>query len=170
MARQHDLAEKDTTGVIKSLHDTLKAGDLMEFEDTDLRIGGVISIDQLTIKEEDGKIPTYDITLREDKEVGTIQKIQQQISSLQSGNGGTGAGLTTTQVKNQVATEGSKHFISKINDDTAKELSLGKGAEVLAGIACRWRLVDSRCRRSFAPYHRLLGGKNEGYLRGAGHQ
>ena len=120
MARQHDLAEKDTTGVIKSLHNTLKAGDLMEFEDTDLRIGGVISIDQLTIKEEDGKIPTYDITLREDKEVGTIQKIQQQISSLQSGNGGTGAGLTTTQVKNQVATEGSKHFISKINDDTAK--------------------------------------------------
>ena len=119
MARQHDLAKADDTGVIKSLHDTLKAGDLMEFEDTDLRIGGTISIDQLTIKEEDGKIPTYDITLREDKEVGTIKKIQQQISSLQSGNGGTGAGLTTTQVKNHVAAEGSKHFISKINDDTA---------------------------------------------------
>ena len=120
MARQHDLAQADETGVIKSLHDTLKAGDLMNFNDTDLNIEGIISIDQLTIKEEDGKIPTYDITLREDKEVGTIQKIQQQISSLQSGNGGTGAGLTTTQVKNQVATEGSKHFISKINDDTAK--------------------------------------------------
>lgn len=120
MARQHDQAKEDTTGTIKSLHDTLKAGDLMEFEDTDLGIGGVISIDQLTIKEEDGKIPTYEITLREDKDVGTIQKIQQQISSLQSGNGGTGAGLTTTQVKNQVATEGSKHFVSKINDDTAK--------------------------------------------------
>ena len=120
MARQHDLSENDTTGVIKSLHDTLKAGDLMNFNDTDLNIDGVISIDQLTIKEEDGKIPTYDITLREDKEVGTIQKIQQQISSLQSGNGGNGAGLTTTQVKNQVATEGSKHFVSKVNDDTAK--------------------------------------------------
>ena len=120
MAIQHDLAQADETGVIKSLHDTLKAGDLMNFNDTDLNIEGIISIDQLTIKEEDGKIPTYDITLREDKEVGTIQKIQQQISSLQSGNGGTGAGLTTTQVKNQVATEGSKHFISKINDDTAK--------------------------------------------------
>lgn len=120
MARQHDKAQADETGTIKSLHDTLKAGDLMNFNDTDLNIEGIISIDQLTIKEEDGKIPTYDITLREDKEVGTIQKIQQQISSLQSGNGGTGAGLTTTQVKNQVATEGSKHFISKINDDTAK--------------------------------------------------
>lgn len=120
MARQHDLAEEDTTGTKKSLHDTLKAGDLMEFEDTDLRIGGTISIDQLIIKEDDGKIPTYDITLREDKEVGTIQKMQQQISSLQSGNGGTGEGLTATQVKNQVATEGSKHFISKIKDDIAK--------------------------------------------------
>ena len=120
MARQHDQAQADDTGVIKSLHDTLKAGDLMEFEDTDLRIGGTISIDQLTIKEDDGKIPTYDITLREDKEVGTIQKIQQQISSLQSGNGGTGAGLTTTQVKNQVAAEGSKYFVSKITDDIAK--------------------------------------------------
>lgn len=120
MARQHDQAQADDTGVIKSLHDTLKTGDLMEFEDTDLRIGGTISIDQLIIKEDDGKIPTYDITLREDKEVGTIQKIQQQISSLQNGNGGTGAGLTTTQVKNQVATEGSKHFISKINADIAK--------------------------------------------------
>ena len=120
MARQHDKAQADETGTIKSLHDTLKAGDLMNFNDTDLNIEGIISIDQLTIKEEDGKIPTYDITLREDKEVGTIQKMQQQISSLQNGNGGTGAGLTTTQVKNQVATEGSKHFISKINDDIAK--------------------------------------------------
>lgn len=120
MARQHDKAQADETGTIKSLHDTLKAGDLMNFNDTDLNIEGIISIDQLTIKEEDGKIPTYDITLREDKEVGTIQKIQQQISSLQSGNGGTGAGLTTTQVKGQIATEGSKHFISKINDDIAK--------------------------------------------------
>ena len=119
MARQHDKAQADETGTIKSLHDTLKAGDLMNFNDTDLNIEGIISIDQLTIKEEDGKIPTYDITLREDKEVGTIQKMLQQISSLQSGNGGTGAGLTTTQVKNQVATEGSKHFLSKINDDTA---------------------------------------------------
>lgn len=135
MARQHDLAQADETGTIKSLHDTLKAGDLMNFNDTDLNIEGIISIDQLTIKEEDDKIPTYDITLREDKEVGTIQKIQQQISSLQSGNGGTGAGLTTTQVKNQVASEGSKHFISKINDDTAKgTITWEKIQKLLSGL------------------------------------
>ena len=136
MARQHDQAQADDTGVIKSLHDTLKAGDLMEFEDTDLRIGGTISIDQLIIREDDGKIPTYDITLREDKEVGTIQKIQQQISSLQSGNGGTGAGLTTTQVKNQVAAEGSKYFVSKITDDTAKgTVTWEKVQKFLQGLA-----------------------------------
>lgn len=135
MARQHDQAQADDTGVIKSLHDTLKAGDLMNFNDTDLNIEGIISIDQLTIKEEDGKIPTYDITLREDKEVGTIQKIQQQISSLQSGNGGTGAGLTTTQVKNQVASEGSKYFVSKLTDDTAKgTITWEKIQKLLSGL------------------------------------
>ena len=135
MARQHDKAQADETGTIKSLHDTLKAGDLMNFNDTDLNIEGIISIDQLTIKEEDGKIPTYDITLREDKEVGTIQKIQQQISSLQSGNGGAGAGLTTTQVKNQVASEGSKYFVSKLTDDTAKgTITWKKVQKLLSGL------------------------------------
>jgi len=69
MARQNDQAIADKTGTIKSLYQTLKAGDLMDFEDTDLHIDGQITIDQLTIKEEDGKIPTYEVTLREDKEV-----------------------------------------------------------------------------------------------------
>lgn len=119
MARQHDQAMNDKTGTIKSLHDTLKAGDIMQFTDDDLHINAKITIDLLTIKEEDGKIPTYEITLREDKEVGTIQKIQQQISSLESGNGKGVAGLTTAQVKNIVAAEGSLRFLSKLVDDTA---------------------------------------------------
>ena len=93
----------------------------MDFRDDDLNISGTITIDQLNIKEQDGKIPTYEITLREDKEVGTIQKIQQQITSLENGNGGSGGGggITLTQVKGQVATEGSKFFLSKLADDTA---------------------------------------------------
>lgn len=120
MARQHDLSVSDSSGATKSLYKTLRAGDVMSIRDEDLGIDSDIVIEQLTIKEEEGNIPSYEITLRDDKSVGTIQKIQQQISSLQNGNGGTGAGFTTTQVKNLVATEGSKHFISKINDDTAK--------------------------------------------------
>nr|WP_303255885.1 hypothetical protein [uncultured Prevotella sp.] len=124
MARQHDAAMADETGAIKSLHDTLKAGDLMDFRDDDLNISGTITIDQLNIKEQDGKIPTYEITLREDKEVGTIQKIQQQITSLENGNGGSGGGggITLAQVKGQVATEGRKFFISKLFDDVVKGL------------------------------------------------
>ena len=140
MARQHDTAMADKTGAIKSLHDTLKAGDLMDFRDDDLNISGTITIDQLNIKEQDGKIPTYEITLREDKEVGTIQKIQQQITSLENGNGGSGGGggITLTQVKGQVATEGSKFFLSKLTDDTANgKITFIKGivAKALADLA-----------------------------------
>ena len=120
MARQHDDAMEDKTGVTKSLHDTLKAGDIMQFEDKDLRIDAQITIDQLTIKENEDSIPTYEVTLREEKEVGTIEKIQQQISSLENGNGGSGGGATIAQVKSQIASEGEKYFLSKLNDDTAK--------------------------------------------------
>ena len=120
MARQHDMALSDTTGLVKSLHDTLKAGDLLRFEDTDLGIDAEITIDQLVIKEAEGQIPTYEITLREDKEVGTIQKIQNQISSLLSGNAGTGGGLTIAQLRAEIASEGGKRFLSKLKDDTAQ--------------------------------------------------
>ena len=122
MARQHDMALSDTTGLVKSLHDTLKAGDLLRFEDTDLGIDAEITIDQLVIKEAEGQIPTYEITLREDKEVGTIQKIQNQISSLLSGNAGTGGGLTIAQLRAEIASEGGKRFLSKLKDDTAQGL------------------------------------------------
>lgn len=142
MARQHDAAMADETGAIKSLHDTLKAGDLMDFRDDDLNISGTITIDQLNIKEQDGKIPTYEITLREDKEVGTIQKIQQQITSLENGNGGSGGGggITLAQVKGQVATEGRKFFISKLFDDVAKGLiTFEQGIKLGAGTL--WKIT-----------------------------
>ena len=125
MARQHDTAVADSTGLTRSLYMTLKEGDIMLFKDEDLGIDAEITIDQLTIKEEGGKIPTYEITLREEKEVGTIQKIQNQISSIVSGNGGAGtagAGLTTTQIKNLIDSVGSDRFLSKLNPDTAQGL------------------------------------------------
>ena len=101
MARQHDTAVADSTGLTRSLYMTLKEGDIMLFKDDDLGIDAEITIDQLTIKEEDGKIPTYEITLREEKEVGTIQKIQNQISSIADGNGinVTNGSSTANQIK-----------------------------------------------------------------------
>ena len=119
MARQHDAAMADTTGTIQSIHDTIKEGDFMQFTDNDIGIEGSVTIDQLTIKEEDGKIPTYEVTLREDKSVGTIQKIQNKISSLESGNGGAG-GATSQQIQKLIESYGGKRFLSKLSPDTAQ--------------------------------------------------
>lgn len=122
MARQHDEATADKTGGTKSLHDTLKEGDIMQFEDEDLGLRSAnVIIDKLSIKEQDGRIPTYDITLRDDKEVGTLQRMQEQITALANGNG-KGSGATAAQMKELVASEGGKYFLSKLKDDTAQGL------------------------------------------------
>lgn len=119
MARQNDQATEDKTGTIKSLHDTLKAGDIMEFDDDDLHIGGKVTIDQLVIRENEGGIPTYEVTLRNDVEVGTMAKIKQQISSLESGNGKVSS-ETSKQITDSTINEASKYFLSKLKDDTAQ--------------------------------------------------
>ena len=121
MARQNDQATEDKTGTIKSLHDTLKAGDIMEFDDDDLHIGGKVTIDQLVIRENEGGIPTYEVTLRNDVEVGTMAKIKQQISSLESGNGKVSS-ETSKQITDSTINEASKHFLSKLKDDVAQGL------------------------------------------------
>lgn len=126
MARQHDKAITDTTGTIVSLHDTIKEGDIMQFDDNDLNINGKIAIDQLTIRENEDKIPSYEITLREDKSVGTIQKIQEKINSLWSGNGGgSGVGgnnLTVPQIQRLIESYGGQNFLNKLKPDTAQEV------------------------------------------------
>lgn len=119
MARQHDEAMADTSGAVKSIHDTIKEGDIMPFEDEDLGLDAEIIIDRLTIKEENGKIPSYEVSLREDKEAGTLQKMQEQITALGRGSGG---GTTPAQVKEYIASEGSKSFLSKTKPDVAQKL------------------------------------------------
>lgn len=134
MARQHDIAIADTTDTILSLHDTLKEGDIMQFDDADLSINGKVAIDQLTIKESEDKIPSYEITLREDKSVGTIQKIQEKVNSLWSGNGGSfgteGNNLTVPQIQRLIESYGGQNFLNKLKPDTAQEvITFLKGIE-----------------------------------------
>lgn len=119
MARQHDEAMADTSGTVKSIHDTIKEGDIMPFKDEDLGLDAEIIIDRLTIKEENGKIPSYEVSLREDKEAGTLQKMQEQITALGRGSGG---GTMPAQVKEYIASEGSKLFLSKTKQDVAQKL------------------------------------------------
>lgn len=126
MARQHD--EAIARGEV-SIHDTLKEGDLMLFTDTDLGIDGSIIIDTLIIKEGEGIIPQYTITLKDEKTVGTLEKIQNQIDSIVSGGQGSG-GYNSNQIKSLIKSFGSNFFLSKLISDAANGLiTFLKGAE-----------------------------------------
>lgn len=122
MARQHESAIS-SGGVEKSLHDTLKAGDMFVFQDSDLNINAAITIDVLTIKEHgENGIPTYEITLREEKTVSTIRKIQDKVNSIFSGsvNGvGGGGSYNMNQLTSLLENYGREHFLSKVFDDEA---------------------------------------------------
>lgn len=123
MATQHRIAV-NTPGMT-SLHDTIKEGDLLVFEEETLGIGGKdggasVFIDKLVIKEGEGPVPTYEVTLREEKSVGTIERIQNQIDSIKGSQGNGNGGYTATQIRNLISLFGRQFFLSKIAADTAK--------------------------------------------------
>lgn len=164
MARQHDEAMADTSGATKSIHDTIKEGDIMPFRDDDLGLNAEVIIDKLTIKEEEGKIPTYEITLRDDKEVSTLQKIQEQITAIANGGGG-GGSVTAAQVKEYVASEGGKYFLSKVRADTA--MGLINFAKGLVSKETASLHEGAQFGESFADGQAGFGGKIDG--RGVGY-
>lgn len=119
MARQHDAAIKNGE---TSLHDTLHAGDIFLFKDDDLGIDEGIIIDVLTIRERgnDG-IPTYEVTLRNEKQVNSIQRmIDKAVGSNASGGGAGGGGYTSRQIQSLIENYGGEKFLSRINDDLAQ--------------------------------------------------
>lgn len=104
----------------RSLHDALKAGMLMLFKDEDLRIDGSVYIDTLTIREDGNNgIPTYDVTLRNDKQVGTIQRIENKVDSITS-TGGVGMGTSIPAIRSLIEAYGREYFLSRTGDDTAR--------------------------------------------------
>lgn len=119
MARQAETAAEAGT---ESLHDSIKEGGIMLFEDEDLGIEGSVYIEKLTIKENgNNDIPTYDVTLRDDTTVGTIQRIQNQISSIKNdlASGNMSGVVSAGDVERQVRIYGQRYFIKKKEDDTA---------------------------------------------------
>lgn len=120
MARQHDISVQ-SGGATPSLHDTLKAGDIFVFEDEDLGIDARIIIDILTIKENGNNgIPTYEVTLRNEKVVSTIEKTISKVESAISSGLGGGGGYSTRQIGSLIELEGSDLFLSKVEDDEAQ--------------------------------------------------
>lgn len=115
LQRQHDthIAANEA-----SIHNTIKAGDVVSFGDFDLAINESVTIDKLEIKEGEQQIPQYTITLTDKKSASTIQRIQQKVDKLASGEitGGIDPGNLEDMVKNA----GAKHFLSKTRDDRAK--------------------------------------------------
>ena len=121
MARQHDEAiERGET----SIHDTIHAGDIFLFADEDLDIDEGIIIDVLTIRERgNGELPTYEVTLRDEKQVSTIQRmIDKAVSgnSVSGGGSGGGGGYTSKQIQSLIENYGSEQFLSRLNNDIAE--------------------------------------------------
>ncbi len=112
MARQHDEAIQ--SGGI-SLHDTIKEGMLIRISDEDLFNEELhITIDTLTIKEGESLIPGYEITLKEAKEEGTLERMQNKIDAISSGNSVNHAGGTIVNLQG--------NYLKKDTEDAATAL------------------------------------------------
>ena len=113
-----------------SLHETLHAGMQMEIEDDDLDVHYKPFIDVLTIKENGNNgIPTYDVVLRDAKEMTLQERILSQIDGGKSGvlniTGGDGVS------ESDIEAIGDGLFLSKTHDDETEYLiSLFGGAVV----------------------------------------
>lgn len=130
--KRQDMAAKASGGNVASMHDIIKEGDTFHFMDTDLNMDVDIPIDTLTIKEGSSMIPEYEITLKDLKEPGTLQRVQNQVQSISdtlAGHSyGGGGGYDAIGIQRMVRNFGKDYFLSKINDDSASgEIQFSKG-------------------------------------------
>ena len=103
-----------------------------------------ITIESVTIREGEKPIPQVGITLNNNIQQNTIQKLTTTVdriySAMANGTGGTGAAATNSMLLNLLRTEGGKLFLSKTSDDTASGvISFLKGA--LFGEGSAWGYV-----------------------------
>lgn len=71
----------------------LKEGNILDFKDTDLNVDASVIIQSIVITE-GGAIPTYEVTLFNDRIVSTIEKIQESITHIANNTG-----ITMAQAK-----------------------------------------------------------------------
>lgn len=112
MARQHDEAIQ--SGGI-SLHYTIKEGMQIKISDEDLFHEELhITIDTLTIKEGESLIPSYEVTLKEAKEESTLERMQNKIDAMVSGNSVNHTGGTIVNLQG--------NYLKKDTEDAASAL------------------------------------------------
>ncbi len=85
-----------------------------------------ITIESITIKEGEGLIPKVELTLNEKIEQSTYQKITTAVDKIYNGSifskGGSGGGMTASDVAMLIKRIGDERFLSKTTPDTAQEL------------------------------------------------
>lgn len=99
-----------------AIGENIKEGDILNFDDTDLEIDASVIIQTLKIEVGAKLVPTYEVTLGNERVTGTIEKMQNAISQLASNN----TGITVDQVKSVILSYGAKYFLSRLSDDTAE--------------------------------------------------
>ena len=118
MAHQDDKA-KASNGSIVSLHDTLMAGMCIHVEDEDLDLDLTSYIDNITIKENGNNgIPTYDVVLRDDKEISDVQRTIDIVG----GMSGLGDILSEEEITKLIKQIGNASYLSKIREDETNYL------------------------------------------------
>lgn len=133
--RQHDHTKPSFTPAIDNkfmaehpdIAETIKEGDLFVFSDADLGIDTFVTISSLTIKEGEGMIPQYEVTLNDETEADFVDRVASEVSQMMS----TGSPqLTKADITSLIRSYGANMFVSKITDDTvAGLLSFAKGLQ-----------------------------------------
>ena len=136
MQRQHEEAVTPTD----SVYNTISAGMEIYFGDEDLEVNydndsqsviGNVLIDKLEIKEEEGKLPQFKITLVDDVSIGSIEKMQKQIDAIQSGKTAITGGYNVASIENIIKALGDARYLRKDrSDSTVGSLSIGQHLNV----------------------------------------
>ena len=131
MARQ-DAEAKASNGTITSLHDTLMAGMCIHVKDEDLEMDLTTYIDNITIKENGNNgIPTYDVVLRDEKDVSDVQRAIDIIGGMSSFGEIMSPDEITRLIKQIGKQIGDANYLSKThNDETQHLISLFGGCVV----------------------------------------
>ncbi|NDV68584.1 hypothetical protein [Dysgonomonas sp. 25] len=129
------------------LGESIKEGDILNFDDTDLNIDASVIIQSLKINIGTKLIPTYDVTLSNEQVAGTLDKIQNSINQLITNN----TGVTLEQVKSLILSLGTHYFLSRLKDDDAEgnlrfiqSLSIEKDLTVHKDITSKGQVISNQ--------------------------
>lgn len=144
MAKQHEDAVKFHE---ISLHDTLRAGDVIWFGDDDLEVNmdegykaelekdtitAAVIIENIEITENEDMIPKYTVSLTENHKKSTIERIQKQIDGIVNGTTlvGSSATFSVSDVQRMIYAYGDQRYLGKSGGNITGSLGIGRNLVV----------------------------------------